>query len=115
MVQRRIRIAGHKGMVGFGIVRQLWAVSDAILTVERSIVDLRNQAAVKHWLKQNRPDIVIFAAAKVGGILANDSYPADFIYDDLTIETNVIHSAHLADVNRLVFLGPYAIAKTAGA
>jgi len=65
--------------------------------------------SVELWLKQNRPDAVIFAAAKVGGILANDSFPADFIYDNLAIETNVIHSAHAADVNKLVFLGSSCI------
>jgi len=79
------------------------------LKVDRSVVDLRNQIAVEVWLKQNRPDAIVFAAAKVGGIYANDTYPADFIYDNLAIETNIIHSAHVAGVDRLVFLGSSCI------
>lgn len=109
MSKRRIWVAGHKGMVGSAIVRQLKEAGDDVLTVDRSIVDLRNQLPIELWLKQNRPDIIIFAAAKVGGILANESFPADFIYDNLAIETNIIHSAHLADINRLVFLGSSCI------
>lgn len=109
MSKRRIWVAGHKGMVGSAIVRQLKKTGDEVLTVDRSVVDLRHQLPIELWLKQNRPDIIIFAAAKVGGILANDSFPADFIYDNLAIETNVIHSAHIADVDRLVFLGSSCI------
>jgi GDP-L-fucose synthase len=82
---------------------------DEVLKVDRALVDLRNQSAVELWLKQNRPDAVLFAAAKVGGIYANDTYPAEFIYDNLAIETNIIHSAHAADVDRLVFLGSSCI------
>lgn len=106
---RRIWVAGHKGMVGSAITRQLVARGDEVLKVDRSVVDLRNQTAVELWLKQNRPDAIVFAAAKVGGILANDSFPADFIYDNLVIEANIIHSAHMADVDRLVFLGSSCI------
>jgi GDP-L-fucose synthase len=107
---RRIWVAGHKGMVGSAMVRQLKEMSDVeILTVDRSLVDLRDQKAVELWLKWNKPDIVIFAAAKVGGIWANDTYPAEFIFDNLAIETNIINGAHLADVNRLVFLGSSCI------
>jgi GDP-L-fucose synthase len=109
MSKRRIWVAGHKGMVGSAIVRKLKEAGDEVLTVDRSVVDLRHQLPIELWLKQNRPDIIIFAAAKVGGILANDSYPADFIYDNLAIETNIIHSAHLANVDRLVFLGSSCI------
>jgi GDP-L-fucose synthase len=109
MSKRRIWVAGHKGMVGSAIVRQLEEAGDEVLTVDRSVVDLRHQMPIELWLKQNRPDIIIFAAAKVGGILANDSFPADFIYDNLAIETNIIHSAHLAGVDRLVFLGSSCI------
>lgn len=104
-----IWVAGHKGMVGSAIVRQLEARGDSVLKVDRSVVDLRNQIAVEVWLKRNRPDAVVFAAAKVGGIYANDTFPADFIYDNLAIATNVIHSAHMAGVNRLVFLGSSCI------
>jgi GDP-L-fucose synthase len=106
---RRVWVAGHKGMVGSAVTRHLEAQGEAVLKVDRSVVDLRNQIAVEAWLKQNQPDAVIFAAAKVGGIFANDAYPADFIYDNLAIETSVIHSAHAAGVNRLVFLGSSCI------
>lgn len=107
---QRIWVAGHKGMVGSAIVRQLKETPAVeILTVDRTLVDLRDQKAVELWLKWNKPDVVIFAAAKVGGIWANDALPADFIFDNLAIETNIIHGAHLADVNRLVFLGSSCI------
>jgi len=96
-------------MVGSAITRWLEGRGDQVIKADRTVVDLRNQIAVEVWLKQNRPDAIIFAAAKVGGILANDSFPADFIYDNLAIETNVIHSAHAADVDRLVFLGSSCI------
>lgn len=109
MSKRRIWVAGHKGMVGSAIVQQLQEAGDDVLVVDRSVVDLRHQLPIELWLKQNRPDVIIFAAAKVGGILANDSFPAEFIYDNLAIETNIIHSAHLADVDRLVFLGSSCI------
>jgi GDP-L-fucose synthase len=96
-------------MVGSAIVRHLTKRGNNILEVDRSVVDLRNQIAVEVWLKQNRPDAIIFAAARVGGIYANDAFAADFIYDNLAIETNVIHSAHAAGVDRLVFLGSSCI------
>ncbi|HEY8066130.1 MAG TPA: GDP-L-fucose synthase [Methylosinus sp.] len=109
MSTRRIWVAGHRGMVGSAVTRYLEARGDKVLKADRSVVDLRNQIAVEVWLKQNRPDAIIFAAAKVGGIYANDTYPADFIYDNLAIETNIIHSAHAADVDRLIFLGSSCI------
>jgi GDP-L-fucose synthase len=105
----KIWVAGHKGMVGSAITRCLEDRGDEVLKADRTVVDLRNQIGVEVWLKQNRPDAIIFAAAKVGGIYANDTYPADFIYDNLAIEANVIHSAHLAGVRRLVFLGSSCI------
>lgn len=105
----RIWVAGHKGMVGSAITRYLENRGDEVLKADRAVVDLRNQIGVEVWLKQNRPDAIIFAAAKVGGIYANDTYPADFIYDNLAIEANVIHSAHIAGVKRLVFLGSSCI------
>jgi len=108
-MSRRVWIAGHKGMVGSAIVRQLQQSDAEILSVDRAQVDLRDQKSVELWIKWNKPDIIVFAAAKVGGILANDTFPADFIYDNLAIETNIIHGAHLADVNRLVFLGSSCI------
>jgi GDP-L-fucose synthase len=107
---RRVWVAGHRGMVGSALVRQLEKMSDVeILTVDRSLVDLRDQKSVELWLKWNKPDMVIFAAAKVGGIWANDTYPAEFIFDNLAIELNIINGAHIADVNRLVFLGSSCI------
>jgi GDP-L-fucose synthase len=105
----KIWVAGHKGMVGSAITRCLESRGDEVLKADRGVVDLRNQIGVEVWLKQNRPDAIIFAAAKVGGIYANDTYPADFIYDNLAIEANIIHSAHLAGVKRLVFLGSSCI------
>jgi GDP-L-fucose synthase len=107
--QQKVWVAGHKGMVGSAVTRCLEARGDNVLKVDRSVVDLRNQSGVETWLRQNRPDAVVFAAAKVGGIYANDTFPADFIYDNLAIETNVIHSAHIAGVDRLVFLGSSCI------
>ncbi len=106
---RRIWVAGHKGMVGSAITRYLVKRGDDVLKADRGVVDLRNQIGVEVWLKQNRPDSIVFAAAKVGGIYANDTFAADFIYDNLAIEANVIHSAHLAGVDRLVFLGSSCI------
>ena len=109
MSAQRIWVAGHKGMVGFAITRYLASRGDEVIKADRSVVDLRHQIGVEVWLKQNRPTSIIFAAAKVGGIYANDTYPADFIYDNLAIEANIIHSAHLAGVGRLVFLGSSCI------
>jgi GDP-L-fucose synthase len=109
MSPRRIWIAGHNGMVGSAITRRLLSQGETVLTVNRSDLDLRDQGAVISWLERNRPDIVIFAAAKVGGIVANDSQPAEFIYDNLALETNVIHGAHSAGVDQLVFLGSSCI------
>lgn len=109
MSTRRIWVAGHKGMVGSAITRFLTKRGDEVLKVDRAVVDLRNQIGVEVWLKQNRPDAIVFAAAKVGGIYANDTFPADFIYDNLAIEANIIHSAHLAGIDRLVFLGSSCI------
>jgi GDP-L-fucose synthase len=101
----RVWVAGHRGMVGSAIVRRLEREDCEILTVERTDVDLIDQAATGSWIKANRPDIVFLAAAKVGGILANDRYPADFLYDNLMIESNVIRASLDAGVRKLVFLG----------
>jgi GDP-L-fucose synthase len=107
--KRRIWVAGHRGMVGSAILRRLAKEDVDILTVDRTNVDLREQQAVRQWMARAKPDIIILAAAKVGGILANDSYPADFLFDNLAIETNVIQAAHLANVEQLVFLGSSCI------
>jgi GDP-L-fucose synthase len=105
----KVFVAGHRGMVGSALVRRLRASGLEPLCADRAALDLRRQDAVETWMAANRPDVVIVAAAKVGGILANDSFPADFLRDNLAIETNLIHAAHLADVDRLVFLGSSCI------
>jgi GDP-L-fucose synthase len=105
----RIWVAGHKGMVGSAIARCLAKRGDEVLKADRDVVDLRHQAGVEAWLRQNRPDAIVVAAAKVGGIYANDTFPADFIYENLAIEANIIHSAHLIGIDRLLFLGSSCI------
>jgi GDP-L-fucose synthase len=106
---KRVFVAGHRGMVGAAIVRRLASESCEILTVHRSDTDLRDQAGVRKWLADRKPDAVVLAAAKVGGILANDTYPADFLYDNLAIETNVIEGSFRAGVEKLLFLGSSCI------
>ena len=106
---RRVFVAGHRGMVGSAIVRRLAGEGCEILTVGRGQVDLRRQQPTEDWIAAQRPDAVIVAAATVGGILANASRPADFIYDNLAIETNLIHAAHQARVKKLLFLGSSCI------
>lgn len=106
---RRIFVAGHRGMVGSAIVRRLAEEGCEVLTAGRDAMDLRRQAQVEGWMAQARPDAVILAAAKVGGILANDSYPADFLYDNLMIEANLIEAAYRVGVQKLLFLGSSCI------
>lgn len=105
----KIFIAGHRGMVGGAILRQLKARGAETITRDRAELDLTDQAAVRAFMAAERPEAIILAAAKVGGILANNSYPADFIYENLAIELNVIHAAHAAGVQRLLFLGSSCI------
>lgn len=106
----RIYVAGHNGMVGSAIVRRLKARGGAeILTRARNGLDLRDQVALRRFFEKERPDAVILAAAKVGGIRANNTYPAEFIYENLMIECNVIHQAFAAGVARLLFLGSSCI------
>jgi GDP-L-fucose synthase len=105
---KRIYVAGHRGMVGAALVRRLAAEDCEVLTAERSL-DLREQSAVREWFAANRPEAVILAAARVGGILANASYPAQFIYDNLMIEANVIEAARRSGVEKLLFLGSSCI------
>ena len=103
-------VAGHRGMVGSAICRQLQKKSDAeIITRARAELDLCDQSAVNEFMTIERPDEVILAAAKVGGIHANNAYPAEFIYQNLQIQNNVIHSAHANDVQKLLFLGSSCI------
>lgn len=106
---KRVFVAGHRGMVGSAIVRQLEQIDCEVLTASRAELDLIDQAATRQWIAQQRPDAIVVAAAKVGGILANDTYPADFLFDNLAIASNVIEAAHRADVNRLLFLGSSCI------
>jgi GDP-L-fucose synthase len=103
---KRIFVAGHKGMVGSAIIRQLEQRHDLELVVRsRNELDLLNQQAVKAFFNTEKIDQVYLAAAKVGGIMANNTYPAEFIFENLSIQNNIIHSAHLADVQHLLFLG----------
>ena len=103
-------VAGHSGMVGSAIVRLLRASGFSnIITRTTSELDLRNQAAVNQFFEEVKPEYVFLAAAKVGGILANDSYPAEFLYDNLLIEGNVIHASYLSGVSKLLFLGSSCI------
>jgi GDP-L-fucose synthase len=107
---KRIFIAGHNGMVGSAIVRQLKKRNDILLiTKTRKELDLTNQAAVAEFFKTEQIDEVYLAAAKVGGIVANNTYPAEFIYENLMIECNIIHSAYKARINKLLFLGSSCI------
>lgn len=107
---RKIFVAGHNGMVGSAICRLLARNPEVtLLTRSRSELDLCNQSDVLTFMKSERPDEVVLAAAKVGGIYANDTYPAEFIYQNLQIQNNVIHSAHLNDIQKLLFLGSSCI------
>lgn len=105
----RVFLAGHRGMVGSAILRRLQAQGATALTQAHAELDLTDQAAVRAYLQDERPDAVILAAAKVGGIHANNAYPADFIYQNLMIEANVIHESFMAGVQRLLFLGSSCI------
>jgi GDP-L-fucose synthase len=106
---KRVWVAGHKGMAGSAIVRRLASEGCEIVTVDRSQVDLTQQQAVEDWMAATRPQAVFMAAAKVGGILANMTRPAEFLYDNLILEANVIHAAHRVGVEKLLFLGSSCI------
>ncbi len=106
---KRVYVAGHRGMVGSAIVRRLSSEGCELLSASRSEMDLTRQDQVEAWMAKMRPDAVFVAAAKVGGILANDSYPADFLYDNLIQEANIIHAAHTVGVEKLMFLGSSCI------
>lgn len=105
----RIYVAGHRGMVGSAITAKLHARNVETITRTRGELDLLDQAAVRQFMRTEKPDAVILAAAKVGGIHANNAYPADFIFENLIIECNVIHSAFEAGVRKLLFLGSSCI------
>jgi GDP-L-fucose synthase len=106
---KRIFVAGHRGMVGSALVRRLATEDCEIQTIGREIVDLRHQDAVFQWFDGNRPEAVFVAAARVGGIHANDTHPADFLHDNLAIETNVVEAARRVQVQKLVFFGSSCI------
>lgn len=106
---KRIWIAGHRGMVGGAVCRRLALENCEVITVGRELVNLVNQKAVHDWMRQVKPDVVVLAAAKVGGIYANSIYPVDFLYHNLMIEANIINTAHEVDVERLLFLGSSCI------
>ena len=103
---KRVWVAGHRGMVGSALLRRLQSENCETLTCD---LDLRDQAKTHAWMGKHKPDVVILAAAKVGGILANDTYRADFLYDNLMIEANVIHGAYECGVEKLLFLGSSCI------
>jgi GDP-L-fucose synthase len=107
--EKRIWVAGHRGMVGAAVARRLAAEPCTVLTAGREAVDLTDQRAVQAWMDAQRPDAVILCAARVGGIQANATRPVDFLYDNLMIEANVIHAAHRAGVEKLLFLGSSCI------
>ena len=106
---KTVFVAGHGGMVGGALVRRLAREGVELLTVKRSEVDLRDQAAVFNWFAKRRPQVVFLAAAKVGGIVANNTLRAEFIYDNLVIATNAIHAAHVNGAEKLMFLGSSCI------
>lgn len=106
---KSVFVAGHRGMVGSALVRRLAQEHVTLLTVDRREVDLRDQAAVNRWFADHSPQVVFLAAAKVGGIIANDTLRGEFIYDNLIIAANVIHAAHVHGVQKLMFLGSSCI------
>jgi GDP-L-fucose synthase len=109
MKGKRVFVAGHRGMVGAALLRRLAREDVELLSVDRREVDLRDQAAVSGWFAAKRPQVVFMAAAKVGGIVANDTLRAEFIYDNLIIAANVIQTAHVIGVEKLMFLGSSCI------
>ncbi|HKW55302.1 MAG TPA: GDP-L-fucose synthase [Stellaceae bacterium] len=109
LAKRRVFVAGHRGMVGSALTRRLGALGCEVLTAGRGEVDLRRQEATEAWLAARRPDAVFVAAATVGGILANDTRPGEFLYDNVMIAGNVIEASRRAGVKKLLFLGSSCI------
>ncbi|MDF2142043.1 GDP-L-fucose synthase [Paenirhodobacter sp. CAU 1674] len=105
----RVWVAGHRGMVGGAVARRLAAEGAQVIEAGREVVDLVDQAQVKAWMAATRPDAIVLAAAKVGGIKANSEFPVDFLYQNLMIEANILQAAHEADVERVLFLGSSCI------
>ena len=106
---KKVWVAGHRGMVGSAVCRQLENEDCNIIKAGRDEVNLVNQAEVNDWMNAVKPDAIVLAAAKVGGILANKNFPVNFLYENLMIEANIIHAAHLNKVERLLFLGTSCI------
>ena len=106
---KKIWVAGQTGMVGAAVLKRLASEDCELFLVKRPELDLRDQKAVRSWLNKNKPDVIVVAAATVGGILANSSRPAEFLYDNLAIETNIIHGAYEIGVQKLLFLGSACI------
>src|SRR5215216_2282097 len=106
---KRIYVAGHRGMVGSAVVRRLVSCECQVVTAGRGELDLLDQKATQDFFAKTPIDVAIVAAAKVGGIHANSSFPADFIYENLCIATNIIHSAFLTGIQKLLFLGSSCI------
>lgn len=106
---QKVWVAGHRGMVGGALVRRLASEGCDVVTAGRDQLDLVRQSAVESWLTEQKPDCIFLAAAKVGGILANNSRPAEFLYENLMIEANIIHAAHQVGVKKLIFLGSTCI------
>lgn len=109
LTEKRVWVAGHRGMVGGAVVRRLQSEGCDVITAGRDVVDLVDQKAVREWMLATRPDAIVLAAAKVGGIKANNDFPVDFLYQNLMIEANILQSAHEADVERVLFLGSSCI------
>src|SRR5258708_5630189 len=106
---KTVFVAGHRGMVGGALSRRLAREDAKLLTASRRDLDLRDQAAVNRWFAEKRPQAVFLAAAKVGGIAANNTLRGEFLYDNLMIAANVIHAAHVNSVEKLMFLGSSCI------
>jgi len=106
---KKIWVAGHRGMVGSAVCRQLQKEDCNLIKAGRNEVDLINQKEVNDWMNTVKPDVIVLAAAKVGGIEANNNFPVDFLYENLMIEANIIHAAHQNKVERMLFLGSSCI------
>ncbi len=109
LLGKKVFVAGHTGMVGSAILRRLQSIDCEVISIAHSDLDLTRQSPTEQYIAHHKPDVVIVAAARVGGILANSQYPADFLYDNLTIGINVIRAAHLSNVERLLWLGSSCI------
>src|SRR2546430_5815212 len=110
VAESRVYVAGHRGLVGSAILRRLEAEGfKNVLVAAREQLDLRDQAAVNYWFRATRPEFVFLVAGTVGGILANSTRPAEFIYDNMMIHATVVHAAHLFGVKKLLYLGSSCI------